>query len=196
MDNQGVEWHQIGCVDWQNEYPYAPAVAFRMAHSSGNLLLNYRVSEAFVRAIAAEDNGKVWEDSCCEFFSSPADDGYYYNMECNCAGTLLVACGQGRENREHAPRQVLEKVSRWSSLERAPFDTKAAPERWDLALVIPLSAYFKHRIESLSGRTVRANFYKCGDKLPQPHFLSWNRISIDKPDFHRPDFFGELFFED
>ncbi|WP_336524905.1 carbohydrate-binding family 9-like protein, partial [Bacteroides acidifaciens] len=26
-------------------------------------------------------------------------------------------------------------------------------------------------------------------------FLSWNPIEIEKPDFHRPDFFGTLEFE-
>jgi hypothetical protein len=42
---------------------------------------------------------------------------------------------------------------------------------------------------------IKANFYKCGDELQTPHFLSWNPIEIDQPDFHRPDFFGTLEFE-
>ncbi len=42
---------------------------------------------------------------------------------------------------------------------------------------------------------LKANFYKCGDELQTPHFLSWNPIEIEKPDFHRPDFFGTLRFE-
>jgi hypothetical protein len=41
---------------------------------------------------------------------------------------------------------------------------------------------------------MRANFYKCGDKTKRAHFLSWNPIDIAKPDFHRPDFFGEITF--
>ena len=48
---------------------------------------------------------------------------------------------------------------------------------------------------SLKGKTLRANFYKCGDKLQQMHFLSWNPIDVPKPDFHRPDFFGEVTFQ-
>ncbi|WP_350005689.1 carbohydrate-binding family 9-like protein, partial [Phocaeicola dorei] len=47
----------------------------------------------------------------------------------------------------------------------------------------------------LDGMVVRANFYKCGDELQKPHFLSWSPIKIEKPDFHRPDFFGLLEFE-
>ena len=40
---------------------------------------------------------------------------------------------------------------------------------------------------------IRANFYKCGDKTAHPHFLSWSPVSTEKPDFHRPEFFGELY---
>lgn len=47
----------------------------------------------------------------------------------------------------------------------------------------------------MDGQTIKANFYKCGDELQTPHFLSWNPINIEKPDFHRPDFFGSLEFE-
>ena len=39
---------------------------------------------------------------------------------------------------------------------------------------------------------LRATFYKCGDKTAHPHFLSWNPVGTPAPDFHRPDFFGEL----
>ena len=47
----------------------------------------------------------------------------------------------------------------------------------------------------LYGARMKANFYKCGDKLQTPHFLSWNRIDLPSPNFHRPDFFGTLEFE-
>ena len=40
--------------------------------------------------------------------------------------------------------------------------------------------------------SIRANFYKCGDKTAHPHYLSWSPIDTPKPDFHRPEFFGEL----
>jgi hypothetical protein len=46
-----------------------------------------------------------------------------------------------------------------------------------------------------AGATLRANFYKCGDELQVPHFLSWNPIGVETPDFHRPEFFGKLVLE-
>ena len=41
---------------------------------------------------------------------------------------------------------------------------------------------------------VRGNFYKCASATSEPHYLSWNPILTDKPDFHRPDFFGDIYF--
>ena len=194
LDSMGVEFQPISQVNWPDEYPYQPVVAFRMAYTDGALLLHYRVSEESVRSVAGRDNGPVWEDSCVEFFSIPAGDGVYYNMECNCTGRLLVGGGAGRKGRQHAPQEVLDKVGRWSSLGSGDLEECKAPEVWEVALVIPFSTYFLHHLTSLDGCTVRANFYKCGDKLSKPHFLSWNPIVWEKPNFHLPDFFGTLEF--
>lgn len=195
LDAEKITFQAIDTVNWQ-EYPYQPVASFRIAHTNEAIVLHYKVRENSVRATAATDNGPVWEDACVEFFSIPENDGIYYNMECNCAGTLLVGAGNSRNGREHAPQTVLNDVQRWASLGRIPFEERIGECTWEVALVIPLTTYFKHKtVEPLSGRTIRANFYKCGDKLQIPHFLSWNPIATDKPDFHRPEFFGALHFE-
>ena len=61
--------------------------------------------------------------------------------------------------------------------------------------MIPVSTFFLHKISGLGGRYLRANFYKCGDLLSKPHFLSWQPITLPKPDFHQPSFFGLLKME-
>lgn len=195
LDAAAIPFEKISCADWAEEYPYTPLAEFRLAHTDDSLLINYRVEEDSVAAVAPADNGRVWEDSCCEFFSMPADDGLYYNIECNCAGTLLVGSGAEREGRVLAPQDVLRQVRRWSSLGRKPFSEREGKVRWQMALVIPISTFFRSHVKPLGGRSFRANFYKCGDRLSRPHFLSWNPISIPKPDFHRPDYFGQLSFE-
>lgn len=194
MDTGGVEWNAMGCANWDGEYPYAPRAEFRIARHSSDILLDYRVGERHVRAMARHDGGRVWEDSCCEFFCSPTDGGPYYNIECNCAGVLLVGAGRGRHHREAAPAEVLGGISRWSSLGTEQFDTREAPALWRLSLVIPIGTFFRHNIGELSGRDFRANFYKCGDRLPEPHFVSWCPIDSPQPDFHRPEYFGTLHF--
>lgn len=194
LNKEEVAFQPINTVNWES-YPYRPEVEFRIAHTDDAILLHYKVKEASVRAVAAGDNGPVWEDACVEFFSIPAGDGIYYNIECNCVGTLLIGAGAERGNREHASQEVMDKVQRWSSLGRDSFEERIGECSWEVALVIPYSAFFKHRLTNLDGKKIRANFYKCGDKLQTPHFLSWNPIEIQKPDFHRPDFFGTLNFE-
>ena len=38
------------------------------------------------------------------------------------------------------------------------------------------------------------NFFKCGDLTEQAHYLSWNPVTSEQPDFHRPQDFGLLRF--
>ena len=42
------------------------------------------------------------------------------------------------------------------------------------------------------GDVIKGNFYKCGDETPRPHFGAWSPIENPTPDFHRPEFFGDL----
>lgn len=194
LDQNNENFNAIDTVNWPNDFPYKPEVIFRIVATDQGFVINYRVNEQTVRALADGDCGSVWEDSCVEFFSSPADDGYYYNVECNCAGTILVATGKDRNTRTFAPTEVLNNIKRWSSLGHENFDEKAAPEQWEVVLLVPYTTYFKHNIQDVRGMKIKANFYKCGDKLSTPHFLSWNPISTPNPDFHCPEYFGQIEF--
>jgi hypothetical protein len=194
LDEYRVEWQAIGCANWEDQYPYKPDVRFRMAHTGGAILLEYEVSEACVRALA-QDNGRVWEDACCECFVQMDEGDAYYNIECNCAGRILVGAGADRHHRTWASQAVLDRIDRYSSLGSSPFDERPCNSPWRLALLIPVSTFFLHKISGLGGRYLRANFYKCGDLLSKPHFLSWQPITLPKPDFHQPSFFGLLKME-
>lgn len=191
LDSLKEEFQTIGTVNWA-EYPYRPEAAFRIVATDCGFVVNYRVKEQSVAAVAQGDCGPVWEDSCVEFFSSPADDGVYYNVECNCVGTILVAAGKDRHERTFAPKEVLESVERWASLGRENFEERTGETEWQVVLLIPYSVYFQHEIKQVEGMKIRANFYKCGDHLQTPHFLSWNPIEVEQPDFHRPEHFGTL----
>lgn len=192
MDLAGVPFTPIAHANWSGGYPYCPEAAFRIAANSHSFLLHYKVTEDSVRARYGADNGKVWTDSCVEFFSQPAGDDIYYNLECNCVGTVLLGAGAERHNRERANAGTLASIQRWASLGRRPFEEICGARSWEVALIVPFTAFFKHRLRSVAGKVVRANFYKCGDELRQPHYLSWNPIQLPGPDFHCPAFFGEL----
>ena len=186
-------WNFIDNVNW-SKYDYCPQVRFRMAYCDSAILLQYKVKEQAVRAIAAVDNGEVWKDSCVEFFVIPANDGIYYNFEFNCIGTCLLAAGAMHTEREAAKTSITSQIRRQTSLGRHPFAERKGEKEWDMTLVIPYNCFFKHPDFLPDGKTVRANFYKCGDDLTVPHYLSWNPIKTEKPDFHRPEFFGTVKF--
>ena len=60
---------------------------------------------------------------------------------------------------------------------------------WSLELELPFALFCEG--PGVPER-LQCNFYKCGDKTDTPHFLSWNPVEVASPDFHRPEFFGEL----
>ena len=182
-----LDSYPVACVNWP-EYSYAPKVSMRVAHSDASLAVMFEVEEDHVRAVTTEDNGPVWEDSCVEFFvADPVGEGYY-NFEINCIGTLLAAHRRSRTDAEHFDAGRLSRVRRIASLPHATIDSCGAGQRWWLVEVIPFDLLGLHG----APRSLRANFYMCGDRCERPHFLSWAPITAPKPDFHRPEYFGEV----
>lgn len=183
----------IGEVNWK-EYSHKPSVSFRIARSEKCLAILYDVRGMDLRAVNFEDNGPVWEDSCCEFFISHPSDGTYYNFELNCIGTLLGAKRRSRTDADMFPLEKLSKIVRHATLERKAYDQAGDMHCWSAAVCIPFE-FIGMDPEALP-ESIRANFYKGGDLTAHPHYLSWNRIGTPAPDFHRPEFFGELRFCD
>lgn len=180
----------ISVVNWK-AYPYKPAVQFKIAHDEQHIYLSFEVDEQEIKAVCNTDGGSVWEDSCVEFFVA-FDDNAYYNIECNCIGTVLMAYGPDRTARTPLPQAVLNNIQRFSSLGSNPMQGKG---KWTLALIIPKEVFMHHQIETFSALHATGNFYKCGDLLQVPHFLSWNPIDNPTPNFHLPAYFGRLHFE-
>ena len=192
LDEMSVSFEAISTINWPDTFPYCPEVKFRMAWCPEGMVLHYKVNEQSVRACYGEDDGQVWTDSCAECFIRNAEDKLYYNIECNCIGAMLIGTRTSREDRCRLALKEIAQVKRWASLGNAPFGVKDEPTAWELALVIPSEVFARHPLNLKEGAHLCANFYKCGDNLPVPHYVSWNPIKAEKPDFHRPECFGEL----
>lgn len=193
QDKEAFGLHSVGHVNWPAEFPARPDVRFAIAHTGTEILLKYFVREEYTLAAVTEDNGPVWTDSCVEFFISFDGTGYY-NLECTCIGRALLGFRKQREVFTHADQVTLDTILRRPSLGTEPFGERR-DLAWEIEIVLPVSAFFSHRIEDISGMKARGNFYKCGDDLTVPHFLSWQPIDNPNPDFHLEKFFGELEFE-
>ena len=191
FDNKNISSHKIDTVNWET-YPYCPETSFRIAHNDEAIFLNYHINESDITAICDNDNGRIWEDSCVEFFISFNDESYF-NIECNCIGKILIGKGSGKENRINLPESLLKTVDRWSSLGSSP--VKNLSGGWEVSLIIPKKIIYSELSRQFDKAEAKGNFYKCGDLLQTPHFLSWNPIHTESPNFHRPDFFGQLLFE-
>lgn len=196
LDAYKIEWNAIDILNWRESFPYCPKVMFRIAHADDRIFLNFNVTENDVRAVCDTDNGRSWEDSCVEFFLQPeVTSPLYYNFEFTCAGFKLIGGGEYGTERNRALMQLLSLVKTWSSLGNKPFGQRYGETNWQLSAIIPVTALYHSDIKSFSRKTMRGNFYKCGDLTPTPHFVSWNKIKSPKPQFHLPEFFGEIKFE-
>ena len=190
-----VEAQPIACCNWPESYPNAPKVSFRMFHTGALLLLRFDVEEQCTAARVAEDNGRVWTDSCVEFFLAPGDEEGYYNFETTCIGRMLLGYRRTHADAVHAPAAIMERIARTPTLGSEPFAERTGDNRWRVTLAIPPEALFRHTIADWSGLEARMNLYKCGDELSQPHFLSWQPIATPRPNFHVPEFFARMKFE-
>jgi len=183
----------IDTINWKG-YDYKPDVELAIAYSDNEVFLKYYITENYFKAEKTESNQMVCEDSCVEFFVSPEDDGIYYNIEFNAIGTCLLGTGKDRASSRRADQEIISKIRRLSTVGRSPVAEKTGKFAWSITIAIPFEVFFHHKIEDLKGKTFRANFYKCGDKLTVPHYVTWNPVMTENPDYHQPEHFGLLKF--
>jgi len=182
-------WHAITHTPWQKLYP-KPEVSFAIAHGNDAVFLKYSVEEETLRSTYVQPNDPVYNDSCVEFFIGFEGEAAYYNFEFNCAGTCLAGFGEGKE-RQLLPADEILKIRHHSLVSKMTGENLI---HWELTLIIPLEVFIHHRLTALENRNGKGNLFKCGDGLPEPHYLSWTAIEAPEPNFHLSAFFGNLFF--
>ena len=163
---------------------YCPEARAYFAWDEEGLHILLCAMEKEIRTEATEFNGEVYRDSCLECFLQPfTDDPRYLNIETNAAGVALIGFGSNRADRVRLSEMP------------GGMNIRASRHRgawWAVAYTIP-----KTLLQALYGRlpkpgdVMRGNFYKC-DETIHPHFGSWSPIVHFQPDFHRPEWFGEL----
>lgn len=175
---------KVDCVLWE------PDCGIRMeqqlAWNEEALYVRQRAWEENVRAEHTTPLSAVCEDSCMEFFFAFGEDGRYFNFECNPNGCLYLGFGAKREERV---RLIVKEAAR-----KLELHTARLTDGWELRYCIPLSflRVFYPELTLKPGLRFHANCYKCGDKTENPHYLAWNPVASETPDYHRPMDFGEM----
>jgi hypothetical protein len=175
---------------------YRPRVEVRACYSLRSLYLFFRAFESRIKARLSRFQDPVYKDSCVELFINPFPEKPtgYINLEANALGTVLISVGPDRHRRTALAREDMEGFYIASSINR-PVEGIHGADFWTLEYRLPLRVFKKIYGENIvSGQTARANFYKCGDETEKPHYGAWSPVESDKPDFHRPEFFGRLLF--
>ena len=188
-----VPAHNLSEAPWEAAFPYRPDVTFQIAYTDNSILMRYYVREQHLQGKYRQTNDPVHLDSCVEFFVS-WDSTTYYNLEFNCMGTAHVGFGEAKHlgTRQLLDRNKVATIRTKSTINA--HDETCGTSSWELLLQIPFDLFAFHEVTSLKGKVLTGNFYKCGDELPKPHYLSWTNISAPSPNFHLPEYFGQLHF--
>lgn len=189
----------IACHNWEKDFPHrfpilncGWEVMFRMAFSEGYLYVYWHLVSDGLRALHTTDLSPVAQDNCMELFLQVPGQDEYWNFEVNALGTLNASHRVTRPQPVRLTPQELASIKRMGShVGHAPFnDTTAEPYNWWVALAIPW------KVMGLDAHLLpphlMGNLYACAGAIEKPYYISCFPIDTERPDFHRPDFFGKI----
>lgn len=148
--------------------------------------------EQNVRCECTKRDDPVYTDSCLELFLMPIKgDKRYINIEANKNGVFLSQIGTSRNDRIFT-KEITDAQPVVVPLKAENGDRKS----WGVDIFLPnefISQVYQTNF-AVCETVMKGNFYKCGDLTEYPHYGSYFPIKTEKPDFHRPEFFGEIIF--
>ena len=184
---ENIEKAEINECVWLFDYkPYSFAQLVFIKDEG--FLVKITCLEKNPKAVHEGFYSSVYKDSCLEMFAifdNTSDK--YVNIEMNSIGSSLVAVGAERHDRTPIDK-IIEK----------PFPVKAVKEedKWSVEAFVSINdlnkIYGVDKEVFKKGYEFKGNFYKCGDETEIEHYLMWNRVETEKPDYHRPEYFGKF----
>lgn len=175
------------------QYPwncaFRPRVYAQAAWNEEGIFIYMRAYEKDPRMTEEKDNGDIYMDSCLEFFVNPCpEEVFFCNFEVNPKGVMYLASGpEALDDRTTEDRTAFDNFDLTASVKE---------EYWDVCYRVP-TAYFKKfnpNFALAAEKILQANFYKCGDGTPVPHYGCWSPITSgeETPNFYHVSDFGEI----
>lgn len=194
VTEDAVPTYAINTDAWKTNSNGKCEAAFQIFHDGESIHIHYAVKEPVLRAQKRPINSSVHLDNCVEFFIALNNDEAYYNFEFNCLGSVKAAFGEGRYGRSFLSAKALQSIANQLTIS-INNDLTDESISWEINVQLPLQIFAHHKLTSFSGLACAVNFTKCGDDLPQPHYLSFVNINTPQPDFHQRSYFAEAVFE-
>ena len=196
-------WNSIDPTTLSNymgERPeHFPNTQVKLAYDHEAIYVKFRVEDQYVKAVYNKNQDPVYKDSCVEFFFTPGTDVSrgYFNLEMNCGGTMLFHHQvEPRKDAVEIAEEDIQQIQVVASMPDLVDPEIAEKTTWKVAYKIPFSILKKYHdfSDPDTGTIWLVNFYKCADETSRPHWLTWAPINRPSPDFHRPEYFGQLEF--
>lgn len=196
---KGVEPIEIN-QSMANVPAYQPTAKAKMLYDDHNLYIIFQVKDCYVRSLVTATQGRVYEDSCVEFFFSPDANSplNYFNIETNCGGTILMEYHNlALKKWSSMPVKDVNDIEIAHSMPRVVDPQIDSVTTWTLEYRVPISMLKKFAKVTQPGKGVtwNANFYKLKETGFNIHYKTWSVIESVEPDFHLPQFFGKLQFQ-
>ena len=167
--------------------PTSVSACAQLAYDDERLYAHLHAQESQIRAEGTGPLDQPCLDSCLEWFFSPLEgDKRYLNIEMNPNCCLYLGLGTGRGD--------LVRLLPQGGARALNARCVRTPDGWDLYYELPYRLIRLFFPEFVPAGRLHGNFYKCGDLTAQEHYLAWNPVEVPTPDFHRPEFFGDLLF--
>ncbi len=168
---------------------YEPKVEFSVCYNEDGFHAHFKVWEKNPRAVQTEHFAPVHTDSCVEWFAcfAPELSENYFNFEVNANGVMNVSF---RKNRSENVVDLCEE-----DVLSLGITTEILDEFWTVDYTVPYALMEKYipGYKFKTGGHILANVYKCGDETDRPHWGCWNMTDPEKLDFHRPEYFKEMY---
>jgi hypothetical protein len=169
---------------------YKPDVTYELGVDDMGFHMYIKAKERNPRRVETEHQKMICEDSCVEWFANfmPEACDRYFNFEMNANGATYAAFRKDRYEYQMLTEEDIKEMQ---------IRTEIREEDWIVQYRVPFSLIRKYipQYQFREGMKISTNFYKCGDKTSMPHYGIWKEFPIEAPDFHLPQFFGEVILE-
>jgi len=171
---------------------YRPDVRYVLGLKETGFTMHIIVHETNPRRVMTQRNQPVCLDSCVEWFVNfmPENNDRYFNFEINALGTVNASFR--KERHDQKVRYLTEEDAALLNIQPVIHE-----KYWEIRYDVPFELIKKYipNYKFEEGMTIRANFYKCGGNTEFIHHGVWNPIPVEIPDFHMPEYFGEIVLE-
>ena len=166
---------------------YRPKVIFNLTYNDEGFHAHFDVYEKNPYAKRTTNFSDVCCDRCVEWFMYFAPDicDRYFNFEVNANGAMDVSFRKDRYEYVDVTNEEIETFN---------IITEIKEDKWTVDYTISydfIKKYIKD-YEFKTGVSVKANVYKCGEETEFEHYGCWSMVDREKPDFHKPEFFGTM----